>query len=157
EGLTRAFRARTQDVGFCGIGSLKSNIGHTVIAAGAAGVMKTALALRNELIPASLHFEAPNPKIDFQSSPFRVVSKAQAWPRSCKPRLAGVSSFGVGGTNAHVILEEPPVQPPPADAHGPELLVLSARTDSSLDSQTKRLAEFLESHPTASLADVAFT
>jgi len=158
EALTRAFRARTQDIGFCGIGSVKTNIGHTVMAAGAAGVIKTALALQNELIPASLHFQKPNPKIDFERSPFRVVAKAQPWPRASAPRRAGVSSFGVGGTNAHVVVEEAPALPAPAgEPSGPELLVLSARTDTALEAQTQRLAELLEKNPRASLADVAFT
>ncbi|HZN91162.1 MAG TPA: beta-ketoacyl synthase N-terminal-like domain-containing protein, partial [Myxococcales bacterium] len=158
EALTRAFRARTQDTGFCGIGSVKTNIGHTVMAAGAAGLIKTALALQNELIPASLHFRSPNPKIDFDRSPFRVVAANQRWPRSGAPRRAGVSSFGVGGTNAHVIVEEAPVlAAPPAEPGGPELLVLSARTDGALEAQAKRLAEHLEANPRASLADVAFT
>ncbi|HVE84324.1 MAG TPA: amino acid adenylation domain-containing protein, partial [Myxococcales bacterium] len=158
EALTRAFRARTRDTGFCGIGSIKTNVGHTVMAAGAAGLIKTALALQNELIPASLHFQSPNPKIDFERSPFHVVAKNQPWPRTQgQPRRAGVSSFGVGGTNAHVIMEEAPVQPAPAEASGPELLVLSARTDGSLEAQAKRLADFLEREPGLSLADVAFT
>ncbi|HEY8209099.1 MAG TPA: amino acid adenylation domain-containing protein, partial [Myxococcaceae bacterium] len=157
EALTRAFRARTQDTGFCGIGSIKTNIGHTVMAAGAAGLIKTALALRNELIPASLHFQKPNPKVDFERSPFRVVSANQPWPRSASPRRAGVSSFGVGGTNAHVVVEEAPLQLSPPETSGPELLVLSARTDSALEAQARRLLEHLEQNPGANLPDVAFT
>jgi len=144
EALTRAFRLGTQDTGFCGIGSVKTNFGHTVIAAGAAGVMKTALAMSRELLPATLHFKSPNPKIDFEKSPFRVVSSARAWPRGAAPRRAGVSSFGVGGTNAHVVLEEAPVQDAPTPTSGKQLIVLSARSDAALERQAKRLADWLE-------------
>ncbi len=144
EALTRAFRLGTQDKGFCGIGSVKSNFGHTVIAAGAAGVMKTALALTHEVVPATLHFKSPNPKIDFDSSPFRVVSEPQPWPRWDKPRRAGVSSFGVGGTNAHVVMEEAPRQEPSTPTHGKQLVILSARTDAALEQQARRLADWLE-------------
>ena len=96
EALTRAFRRHTSDVGFCRIGSVKSNVGHMVIAAGAAGVIKTALALSKEQLPPSIHFEAPNPKVAFAASPFVVNSELTAWPRSSQPRRAGVSGFWVG-------------------------------------------------------------
>jgi len=101
--LTKAFRLGTSRSGFCAIGSVKTNIGHLDAAAGVAGLIKTVLALEHGLIPPSLHFEAPNPKIDFSSSPFYVNSKATAWQRGAIPRRAGVSSFGIGGTNAHVV------------------------------------------------------
>ncbi|MFO1298061.1 MAG: type I polyketide synthase [Rubrivivax sp.] len=109
--LTRAFRRHTADAGFCAVGSLKSNTGHMVIAAGAAGVIKTALALAHERLPGTVHFQRPNPKIDFAGSPFVVQAASAPWPRGASPRRAGVSSFGVGGTNAHVVLEEAPPQP----------------------------------------------
>jgi amino acid adenylation domain-containing protein len=144
EGLTRAFRLGTQDSGFCDIGSVKSNFGHTVIAAGAAGVMKTALALSRELLPKTLHFQAPNPKIDFEHSPFRVLAAHKSWPRTGTPRRAGVSAFGVGGTNAHVVLEEAPPQVPSDPQRGKQLIVLSGRSDAALEAQAKQLAAFIE-------------
>jgi amino acid adenylation domain-containing protein len=144
EALTRAFRLGTADAGFCELGSVKSNFGHTVIAAGAAGVMKTALALSRETLPRTLHFVAPNPKIDFEKSPFRVLAQQKEWPRGPLPRRAGVSAFGVGGTNAHVILEEAPAVAPPDAAKGKQLIVLSARSDAALEAQAKQLAKWLE-------------
>jgi amino acid adenylation domain-containing protein len=158
EGLTKAFRRSTEDTGFCRIGSVKSNVGHLVVAAGSAGLVKTALSLAEKKIPASLHFEAPNPVIDFASTPFVVSSSLGDWPREGEtPRRAGVSSFGVGGTNAHVVLEEAPERPASEPAHGPQLLVLSARTPSALGHACTRLADHLEAHPDANLADVAWT
>src|SRR5688572_9442832 len=103
--LSRAFRQHTKDKGFCGIGSVKSNIGHTSSAAGVAGLIKTALALHHRQLPATLHYKRPNPQIDFAESPFSVVDTTRFW-QSDGPRRAGVSAFGVGGGNAHVVLEE---------------------------------------------------
>jgi amino acid adenylation domain-containing protein len=157
EALTRAFRTKTGDLGFCALGSIKSNIGHAVIAAGVAGVIKTALALRRETIPASLHYQAPNPKIDFANSPFFVNSALRPWPRSSAPRRAGVSSFGVGGTNAHVVLEEAPPDAPADRSRPRQALLLSARSAAALDAATGALAARLEAAPELSLADVAFT
>ncbi|RFP60289.1 amino acid adenylation domain-containing protein, partial [Luteimonas weifangensis] len=157
EGLTRAFRRGTADTGFCRIGSVKSNLGHLVIAAGATGVIKTALTLTERKIPASLHFQTPNPAIDFAGSPFVVNAALSDWPDGDAPRRAGVSSFGVGGTNAHVVLEEAPVLPASEPASGPQLLVLSARTPAALARAGARLAEHLEAQPDANLADVAWT
>ncbi|MBP7915170.1 MAG: amino acid adenylation domain-containing protein [Vitreoscilla sp.] len=157
EALTRAYRQQTADTGFCRIGSLKSNVGHMVTAAGAAGVIKTALALTNEHLPPSIHFDSPNPQIDFATSPFSVQSVGEPWPRGRAPRRAGVSSFGVGGTNAHAVLEEAPVQVPSAPANGPQLLMLSARSAAALAAQATRLAEHLGRAPAINLADVAHT
>ncbi|MBT2322172.1 amino acid adenylation domain-containing protein [Variovorax paradoxus] len=157
EGLARAYAAHTADTGFCTIGSLKSNVGHMVTAAGAAGMIKTALALHCEAIPASLHYEAPNPAIDFEATPFRVNSALQPWPRGAVPRRAGVSSFGVGGTNAHVIVEEAPPAAPSDPASGPQLLTLSARTPAALSAAAARLADHLDAQRALSLADVAHT
>ena len=106
--LTEAFRVGTSRTNFCGLGSVKTNIGHLGNAAGIAGLIKTVLALKNNYIPASLNFSAPNPNIDFANSPFFVTNLGQPWQRDQTPRRAGVSSFGIGGTNAHVILEEAP-------------------------------------------------
>ncbi|MFF0433792.1 beta-ketoacyl synthase N-terminal-like domain-containing protein [Streptomyces sp. NPDC004327] len=147
--------------GTCGIGSVKTNIGHTDAAAGIAGLIKTVLALRHGIIPPSLHFTEPNPEIDFGSGPFRVVTHAEEWRPEGMPRRAGVSSFSVGGTNAHVVLEQPPVteEPDRADgaASGPYVLPLSAKTPAALDAVTARLAEHLSGAPDTPLADVAWT
>ncbi len=155
--LTQAFRRHTADSGFCAIGSVKSNTGHMVIAAGAAGVIKTALALGHERLPASINFTAPNPKIGLAGSPFVVQAAAAAWPRALQPRRAGVSSFGVGGTNAHVVLEEAPLVAPHAPGAGPQLLRLSARSPAALEAAAERLAQHLEQHPGIDLADAAHT
>ncbi len=156
-GLTRAFRQGTSDTGFCALGSVKSNFGHLVIAAGVTGLIKTALSLEHEVIPATLHYEQPNPKIDFAQSPFVVAAQQTRWPRAEKPRFAGVSSFGVGGTNAHVVLEEPPPAPLSSPSRPKQLLLLSARSPAALDAQSKALAAFLLAHPDVALADVAWT
>ncbi|WP_254422931.1 polyketide synthase [Rhodanobacter sp. B05] len=157
EGLVSAFRQNTTDRGFCRIASLKSNVGHMVIAAGVAGVIKTALALREHQIPPTLHYHAPNPSIDFAGSPFVVNAQLNEWEAGDGPRRAGVSSFGVGGTNAHVILEEAPPRPASTAAVGPQLLQLSARTPAALALAATRLASHLREEPGANLADVAWT
>lgn len=141
----------------CAIGSVKTNIGHTDAAAGAAGLIKTVLALERGLIPPSLHFTEPNPEIDFDAGPFRVATRLSEWKPDGTPRRAGVSSFGMGGTNAHVVLEEPPPRAP-APPGGPwQLLVLSAKSPTALDAVTERLADHLRARPDVSLADVAWT
>jgi len=160
EGLTRAFRRHTEDRGFCAIGSLKSNVGHLVIAAGAASVIKTALALSRRTLPPSIGFEAPNAAIDFASSPFRVQAALGPWPEPGRGqrRRAGVSSFGFGGTNAHVVLEEAPAPPPPAPSARPvQLLPLSARSALALAEASARLGTYLAGEAPAALDDVAYT
>lgn len=157
EGLAQAFGEATQDTGFCTIGSLKSNVGHLVIAAGAAGVIKTAFALRENFIPGTVHFTAPNPSIDFASTPFVANAEADAWRCSPSPRRAGVSSFGVGGTNAHVVMEQAPEDPSSDAADGAQLLQLSVRSPQALQQAGERLAMWLGEHPQANLADVAWT
>jgi len=155
--LTRAFRATTEKKRFCAVGSLKTNIGHLDAAAGVAGLIKTVLALQNKSIPPSLHFKEPNPKIDFENSPFFVNNRLSEWQSGPTPRRAGVSSFGVGGTNAHVVLEEAPPPAPSGRSRAQQLLVLSAKSATALDVATSNLAEHLRSHPESELADVAFT
>jgi acyl transferase domain-containing protein len=103
--LARAFRKATADTGFCGIGSVKTNIGHTSAAAGVAGLIKASLALHHKKIPASLHFRDPNPGLSLPQSPFYVVDSTRDWEAN-DVRRAGVSAFGVGGANAHIVLEE---------------------------------------------------
>lgn len=160
EALTKAFRAQTDAKQFCAIGSLKSNVGHLVAAAGVAGLIKTALALKHKQIPPSLNFEKPNPEIDFANSPFYVNTKLAAWEAGKTARRASVSSFGVGGTNAHVVLEEAPEIEPSSSSRPKQLLLLSAKSNSALDTATDNLKQYLRNHPEtnfADLADVAFT
>jgi amino acid adenylation domain-containing protein len=159
EALTQAFRQTTDRTGFCGIGSLKSNMGHLDVAAGVAGLIKTALALQHRLIPPTLHFTTPNPTIDFENSPFYVVSKPTEWKTDGEPRRAGVSSFGVGGTNAHVVVEEAPAEAlePSGPSRPVQLLTISAKVASALDQACARLADYLEANPQCNLADVAYT
>ena len=155
--LTQVFRSATQRKGFCAIGSVKTNIGHLDTASGIAGLIKTILALENQQIPPSLNFSEPNPRIDWAASPFYVNTTLRPWPRTNVPRLAGVSSFGIGGTNAHLVLEEaPPISPSPASPP-PYLLALSTKTSTALEQASIRLAAHLRSHPEESLADVAYT
>lgn len=159
--LTQAFRETTARTGYCALGSVKGNIGHLDVAAGVTGLIKTVLALRHGELPASLHFTTPNPKIDFATSPFRVNAALAPWPRvPGRPRRAGVSAFGVGGTNAHVVVEEAPEAR--VDSKSPsksptQVLVLSARSAAALEAATKRLAEYLAQPDAAPLGDVALT
>lgn len=156
--LTQAFHADTQMKNFCAIGSLKSNVGHLDAAAGVAGLIKTVLALEHEQLPPSLHYQRPNPKIDFAASPFFVNDKLNDWPRGNEPRRAGVSSFGIGGTNAHVVVEEAPATTPSAATPRPfQLLLLSAKTGTALDTATANLATYLKQNHDANLADVGYT
>ncbi|MEZ2293483.1 amino acid adenylation domain-containing protein [Variovorax sp. RCC_210] len=157
EALAVAYAEHTDALDFCTLGSLKSNVGHMVTAAGAAGLIKTALALHHEVIPPTVHFNAPNPVIDFARTPFHVSSQLQPWPRADLPRRAGVSSFGVGGTNAHVIVEEAPPRAASPAATGDQLLSLSARSEAALAVATEQLAAHLEATPGLPLADVAYT
>lgn len=160
--LTQAFSVETKKKGFCAIGSAKTNIGHLDTAAGVTGLIKTVQALKHKLIPPSLHFEQPNPKIDFANSPFYVNTKLSEWKAGKTPRRAGVSSFGIGGTNAHVVLEEAPNLERESGGdleQGREyqLLVLSAKTSTALDKATANLSTYLKQNPDQNLADIAYT
>ncbi len=155
--LTKAFRQTTKRLGFCGIGSAKSNLGHLDKASGVTGLIKTALALRHRRIPATLHFERPNPKLHLSASPFFVVSELTEWESVSGPRRAGVNSLGMGGTNVHVVLEEAPSEAPSGPARQWQLLLVSARTDSALATVCDNLCGYLEENPSSSLADVAYT
>jgi phthiocerol/phenolphthiocerol synthesis type-I polyketide synthase E len=154
--LTQAFRERTDRTQFCGIGSVKSNIGHCGAASGIAGLVKAALTLRHRKIPPTLHFAAPNPAIDFARTPFRIVAKLHDWTEAATPRRVGVSSFGMGGTNIHAVLEEAPAQPAAAAPAGAVLLPLSATTPAALAAARHRLAAAFDGGD-VSLADAAFT
>jgi len=156
-GLTKAFRAYTDKVGFCAIGSVKTNIGHVDAASGIAGLIKTALALDHKLIPPSLHFRKANPKLALDTSPFYVSAAPSAWKDADHPRLAGVSSFGIGGTNAHAILEEAPPTPSCGSSRPWQLLVISARTAPALAAATANLGAHLKQNPGCGLPDVAHT
>lgn len=155
--LTQAFRASTQVKGFCAIGSVKTNIGHLDAAAGIASLIKTVLAIKYKLLPPSLNFNVPNPEIDFSESPFYVNNKLSEWKPNGTLRRAGVSSFGFGGTNAHVIVEEPPAIPASSESRHLQLLMLSAKTNTALETATTNLIQSLREHSTINLADVAYT
>lgn len=156
--LTEAFRQTTDAVGYCTIGSVKGNIGHTDTAAGLAGVIKVALAMDRGELPPTLHFEASNPDCAFAESPFRVQAERSTWgSRPDRTRRAGISSLGVGGTNAHVVLEEAP----PRSASGPsrawQLFLTSAVSATAADANAQVLADHFAGDADAPLADAAFT
>ena len=155
--LTQAFRLGTPDIGYCALGSIKSNMGHLDTAAGVASLAKAVLALRHRTIPPTVHFEAPNPLLDLDSSPFFINGDARPWPAGLEPRRAGVNSLGVGGTNAHVILEEAPEIGPSGPARPFHLLTLSTRSAPSVEDAARGLLEHLEAHPNDSLADLSYT
>jgi amino acid adenylation domain-containing protein len=159
--LGRAFGSFDGEIapGSIPIGSIKSNIGHLDAAAGVVGLIKAALALEREEIPPSLHYTAPNPRIDWAATPFRVAAERTAWPRGERARFAGVSSFGIGGTNVHVVLEEAPVREAPVAVpeRPAQLLVWSAKSDAALDTLTGRLAAQLTAEPFLDLAAVSHT
>ncbi len=141
------------------VGSMKTNLGHLEAAAGIAGLMKVVLALQNEEIPPHLHFTRPSPHIPWDELPLTVPTERTPWLAGDRPRIAGVSSFGFSGTNAHVIVEEAPTQPPArSEVERPQhLLALSAKTDVALRAVAERLQAHLTAHPDSALADVAYT
>lgn len=155
--LTQAFRESTDKRGFCGIGSVKTNVGHLDAAAGVAGLIKTVLALKYRSLPPSLNFEQPNPEIDFASSPFYVNTERKAWTNGSTPRRAGVSSFGIGGTNVHMVVEEAPAIISSESSQDWQTLMLSARSASALEKAVTRLQNHLTAHSEQSLSDVAYT
>lgn len=156
--LTRAYRTYTERNGYCTIGSVKGNVGHLDAAAGMAGLIKTVLALKHAQIPGTVHYKSPNPRIDFESSPFYVNPTLIPWNGDGGPRRAGITSLGIGGTNAHLILQEaPPAQREPTLRQW-HLLPLSAKSADALDAAAAQLARHLsERGDGGSLADVAFT
>jgi acyl transferase domain-containing protein/thioesterase domain-containing protein/acyl carrier protein len=156
--LTQAFQATSDKIGHCRIGSVKTNIGHLDTAAGVASLIKTSMALHHHQMPPSLGYEHPNPTIDFEHSPFRVNDRLTDWARSENPRRAGVNSLGVGGTNAHVVLEEAPAVQPSDDSDWPfQILTISGRNKAALDANSAQLAAHLRANPDQPLADVAWT
>ncbi|MCV2864055.1 type I polyketide synthase [Albidovulum sediminicola] len=156
--LTQAFRQTTDNRGYCRIGSVKTNIGHLDTAAGVASLIKASLSLHHRQMPPSLGYEKPNPAIDFETSPFRVNDRLAAFPALGAPRRAAVNSLGVGGTNAHVVLEEAPVRAASEESDWPfQPLILSARSKSALEDASRNLAAHLRAHPEQPLADIAWT
>ncbi|MDT5077626.1 MAG: hypothetical protein QOJ80_2263 [Mycobacterium sp.] len=155
--LTEVFRQYTERRGFCGIGSAKSNFGHLSCASGVVGLIKSVLCLEHAAIPPTVHYRAPNPGIDFVSSPFYVTQSLHPFARNGTPRRAAVSSFGVGGTNAHVLVEEAPARDAPTDRRPHQVLTVSARSNDARQEASRRLATYLTRHPERDLADVAYT
>lgn len=158
-GLSQAYSGEQARPDACAVGSVKTNVGHLQIASGVAGFIKTALALYHGKIPASLHFEKPNPSINFESTPFYVNKELAEWKVSDGKRRAGVNSLGIGGTNAHAILEEPPKRAAAAnDIERPaHLLTLSAKTESALWQHVSRYENYLSQSPETNAADLCFT
>ena len=159
QALTKAFRSQTEKKVFCALGSVKSSVGHLDNAAGMASLIKTVEALKHKVIPPTLHFRQPNPRMDLPNSPFYVNTSAIEWTTNGSPRRAGVSSLGIGGTNAHLIVEEAPEMQVREDssASSYQLLALSAKTEAALDQATANLAQHLRDHPELNLADVGYT
>ncbi|CAG0936135.1 phthiocerol/phenolphthiocerol synthesis type-I polyketide synthase E [Thermoflexales bacterium] len=155
--LTQAFHETTSRIGYCAMGSVKTNIGHLDAAAGVAGLIKAILSLEHQQIPPSLNFEQPNPQIDFAHSPFYVNTRLAEWKANGTPRRAGVSSFGIGGTNAHVVLEEAPAIESSPESRPGQLLTLSAASHAALEKATTNLVEYLKQDSGHALADVAYT
>lgn len=159
-GLTRAFSEFTSDKQFCGIGSIKTNLGHlTGGASGLAGLIKTVLALKHKQIPPTLHFEEPNEFIDFVNSPLYVTDHLSPWENQGQPRRAGVSAFGFNGTNCHIVLEEAPEAPRHQATTGTSLIVLSGRNERSLKDLLQSYLKGFENgdFDTYSLRDIAYT
>ena len=155
--LTQAFHNSTTRKGYCGIGSLKSNVGHLDAAAGVGGLIKTALALEHAQLPPSLHFQNLNPHIELKDSPFFVNSKLADWPDNGERRRAGVTALGIGGTNARVVLEEALPATMSRRTSPYQLLTVSAKTEAATEQAWNNLAAHLRAHPELNLADIAFT
>ena len=155
--LTKAFQKTTARKGFCAMGSVKTNIGHLDAASGMASLIKTCLALQNRQIPASLHFKKPNPRIDFETSPFFVNTALRDWAPQTHPNRACINAYGMGGANAFFVLEEAPPVASSRPAVSASLLLLAAKTPVALDVAAERLRQYLRAHPEVSLADIAYT
>ena len=153
QALSQAFRKGTQESRFCRLGSIKANIGHLDAAAGIASLIKTALVLNTGIIPPMLHYEKPNPHLDLETSPFLINRDPVEWPLRNGRRVAGLSSFGIGGTNVHAILESPPVRPVVPSQAVP--LFLSAKTPEGLQAYATRVAEYLVANPSQSTEALA--
>ena len=155
--LTNVFKQSTKRKSFCAIGSVKGNIGHAISGAGIASVIKTALALEYKQIPPTINFEVPNSKIDFENSPFYVNTQLSDWKSDGSPRVAGVSSFGFGGTNVHAVVEEAPEVEASPDTRLWKLLTVSAKTATALESICNNLAVHFRNNPGINFADAVYT
>lgn len=155
EALKKAFNV--DKCGYCALGSVKSNIGHTNNAAGLAGIIKIALSLKSKIIPPSINFSEPNEKIDFKNSPFYVNTEAKEWKKYGNSRVAGVSAFGIGGTNAHIILEEAPEFTVNEEENDINCILLSAKSKKSLDKMKNQITEYICSSEDVSVQDIAYT
>ncbi|MGW0532983.1 type I polyketide synthase [Streptomyces sp. NPDC003032] len=160
EGATAAFRADTDRTGYCALGSVKANIGHLDVCSGLASLIKALLVLRHGVIPPMANFRRPNPALDLAASPFYIPDSARPWPRGDGPRRACVSSFGVGGTNVHVVLEEAP-EPAPRPAGDtpppPGVLVVAGHTEAALADNALAVRDHLRAHPGTHPADLVTT
>ena len=166
--LSTVFRQSTDRTGYCALGSVKPNIGHSNIAAGMAGLMKTVLALQHRQLPPSINFKTPNPRLELERTPFYVNDQLRDWEsEGALPRRAGVTSLGIGGTNCHIVLEEwvdeaPQSRLPSLSRHTlteqtHHLLTLSAKTPDSVEQNRLNLIEYLQSNPEVDMANVAYT
>ncbi len=154
--LNKAF-AKTHKEQFCAIGALKPNIGHLDRASGVAGLIRTTLAMNHRQLPPSLHYEHPNPEVDLTHSPFYINTKLIPWSEQRTPRRAGINSFGLGGTNVHLVLEEAPEREPGSPSRTWQILPVSAKSEWSLRTASANLAAHLKEHPEQDIADVAYT
>lgn len=159
DGISRAFANYTTQKGFCGIGSVKTNIGHLDAASGIAGLIKSVMALKEKKIPQTLNFEVPNENIDFIKSPLYIVDTPREWESAGFPRRCGVSSFGLSGTNCHIVLEEAvPVKRSPAnqgDSH--HILLISGKTREALNSNIEQLTRHLQENRDVRPVDLSYT
>lgn len=157
-GLTKAFAHNTKRKQFCGVGSVKTNVGHLVAASGPASLLKVALALKNEVIPPSLNFEEPNQNIDFMNSPLYVVDRLTPWKRSDEQRIAGINAFGFSGTNCHMVVAEAPEQAAePSTKHAVNILTFSGKTESALQNLLRSYVKYLEAGNTPQFDDLCYT
>jgi acyl transferase domain-containing protein len=157
EALRRAFGTEAGTRQLCRIGSVKTNIGHCDAASGIAGLIKTLLSLKHGMIPPSLNFEKPNPVIDFAATPFQVCTTPARWEDAGGPRVAGVSSFGMGGTNAHLIVQQAPVRQKISNRRGCSLIPLSGKSADAVTRSAHQLAGHIAASPEDDIADIAFT
>lgn len=158
DGIRRAFREMTSRKQFCSLGSVKPNIGHLDAGAGVAGLIKTVLALEHELIPPTVHFQEPNPELHLEDSPFTIAGRAREWKRGPEPRRAGINSIGMGGVNAHVLLEEGPDPQRTTSHRSWFVLPVSARSPAAMERASERLTQHVsENASEPALADIGFT
>lgn len=158
EATTSAFRQDTSRIAYCGIGSVKGNIGHLDACAGIAGLIKVLLVLKHGVIPPLAGFNRANPALDMANSPFYIPERATPWPRTSAPRMAGLTSLGVGGTNVHLVVEEAPARMPrPSRVPPPGLVLVSGRNDASLRANVQALSDHLRDNPNTGMADLVTT